>query len=399
MRFSAKAVRTLTIGFVLAFGLSGTRAVTSVGAAAPKVQHCAVNEWQLGGQANSVITGASAGQTTTPPTPDQVLNPDDAGQTAAWIVNAAHLIPGTPQQPVTIVIVDDFSTPTPDTSHGQFVYTVTQMLVTYLEQQNNLSNTLFTIQKLDVGSNYTSNYPTYTTDFIADQATGTVALTSGASASVINLSFALIPCQANNGKYDFQKFLKDYAKSSTKDKVVSPNSSLADTFKLKKQDLAQYLASPDLAQLDPLLQYLMHRQDPTQPGHIPTMVVAAAGNFGPDFPSFFPGAWPNVISVSASGPANSLDSGQLAQFSNNGKVMVAGQWYKVPNPLSTSDADAHLYIEGTSFAAPGMSVLMAYYLSISPTGCAFSPLTHGQMNNPWFNTVAPQMLASPPASC
>src|SRR5690242_2410082 len=141
MRFSAKAVRTLTIGFVLAFGLSGTRAVTSVDAAAPKVQHCAVNEWQLGGQANAVITGASAGQTTTPPTNDLVLNPDDAGQTAAWIVKAAQLIPGTPQEPVTIVIVDDFSTPTPDTSHGQFVYTVTQMLVNYLEQQDNLSST------------------------------------------------------------------------------------------------------------------------------------------------------------------------------------------------------------------------------------------------------------------
>jgi len=398
MRFSAKTFRTLGIGIVLALSLSGARSATPIAAQA-KTQHCAVNEWQLGGQANSVITGASAGQTTTPPTSDQVLNPDDAGQKADWIVKAAQLIPGTPQSLVTIVIVDDFSTPTPDTSHGQFVYGVTQMLVNYLEQQMNLPSTQISIQKLDVGSTYTSNYPTYTTDFITDEATGTKVLNSGTSAYVVNLSFALIPCQENNGKSDFQKFLKDYAKSAAKDKIVSPNSSLADSFKLDKKQLGQYLSATDLAQLDPLLQYLTLLQDPTQPGHKPTMVVAAAGNFGPDFPSFYPGAWPNVISVSASAPANSLDSGQLAPFSNNGKLMLAGAWYKVPNPLSTSDADAHLYMEGTSFAAPGMSVLMAYYLSINPTGCAFNPLTHGQMNNPWFNTVVSQLLESPPAAC
>lgn len=397
MFISAKGFRTLTIGIALVLSLSSTRAITTVDAAQSKTQHCAVNEWQLGGQANAVITGASAGQTTTPPPADQVLNPDNNGQNAAWIVNAAQLIPGTPRATVTIVIVDDFSTPTPETSHGQFVYNVTQMLLNYLEQQTGVSSTQFILQKLDVGSNYTSNYPTYTTDFITDEATGSNTLSSGTDAYVINLSFALIPCQANNGKLDFQKFLKGYAKNAAKGKVVPANSSLADTFQLDKHQLAQYLSSPDLAQLDPLLQYLTLRQDPTQPGHKPTMIVAAAGNFGPDFPSFFPGAWPNVISVSASAPANSLDSGQLAPFSNNGKVMLAGAWYKVANPLSTSDADAYLYMEGTSFAAPGMSVLSAYYLSTNPAGCAFNSLTHGQMNNPWFNDIAPSLLGSPPS--
>lgn len=98
--------------------------------------------------------------------------------------------------------------------------------------------------------------------------------------------------------------------------------------------------------------------------------VAAAGNFGLDFP-FWPDAWGQVISVSASEgegfyPASSWDpredtpllsaeTGQgnaSTRISNYGEVMIPGEY--------TSEFGE---VSGTSFAAPRLSFVLATYLS------------------------------------
>jgi hypothetical protein len=77
--------------------------------------------------------------------------------------------------------------------------------------------------------------------------------------------------------------------------------------------------------------------------------VGAAGNI-PGITSVIPGAWPEVVSISAS-LGNTTDRWAS---SSNGEIMTHGAWYLF------SDGN---YRAGTSFAAPAASVLIAQYLS------------------------------------
>ena len=104
-----------------------------------------------------------------------------------------------------------------------------------------------------------------------------------------------------------------------------------------------------------------------------TIFVVAAGNSGKAFP-FYPAAWPQVVSVSAS--SESLDdyrsSGGKASYSNDADVMMPG-WF------DDGTADG---VEGTSFAAPRLSFLLAAYLT-------------GQQANTCQQNVSPAMISSP----
>jgi hypothetical protein len=86
--------------------------------------------------------------------------------------------------------------------------------------------------------------------------------------------------------------------------------------------------------------------------------VAASGNgLGAEhlplpFP-FAPGVWPGVVSVSAEDPQHPQQSGATAWYSNHGEILLSGV-------LSYPGWNAPL--EGTSFAAPRLSVLEASYL-------------------------------------
>ncbi len=119
----------------------------------------------------------------------------------------------------------------------------------------------------------------------------------------------------------------------------------------------------DATDLDPLQSVLASMNTTVIP-------IAAAGNFGMDFP-FWPGAWGQVISVSASegtgydAPApwdkkkdapllgaEELNPGKTTRISNYGEVMMPGEY----------DSDYGM-VSGTSFAAPRLSVAVALYLS------------------------------------
>jgi subtilisin family serine protease len=85
------------------------------------------------------------------------------------------------------------------------------------------------------------------------------------------------------------------------------------------------------------------------------VVVAAAGNDGPAAPPVFPGAYPQVVAVTA------VDAQRRPyRYANRGAyVMFAAQGVDVRVPSSDGAAQT---VSGTSFAAPLVAVEMARHL-------------------------------------
>jgi hypothetical protein len=80
--------------------------------------------------------------------------------------------------------------------------------------------------------------------------------------------------------------------------------------------------------------------------------VGSAGNDGVPFP-YYPAAWETVVSVSASEEEQDFyATPPLASYSNWGEVMMPGDWTAPWGNLQ----------QGTSFAAPRLSYIMALYL-------------------------------------
>jgi subtilisin family serine protease len=105
-------------------------------------------------------------------------------------------------------------------------------------------------------------------------------------------------------------------------------------------------------------------------------VVAAAGNQGPGVGLGYPGAYPGVITVGATDGAD-----RLAGFSQTGDVLdvaapgVGIVTYVDADPNNTVAEPAFAAIDGTSFAAPLVSGVVALMLSINPA------LTPDQIEN------------------
>lgn len=95
------------------------------------------------------------------------------------------------------------------------------------------------------------------------------------------------------------------------------------------------------------------------------VLVGAAGNEG-DGISYFPASLPEVISVSASASEDMADfmsllvGGSKAAYSNEGEVML-------PGTIEVSSGTDTFLFEGTSFATPRLSYLIAYQLARSGT--------------------------------
>lgn len=167
---------------------------------------------------------------------------------------------------------------------------------------------------------------------------------------VVNMSFALVPCQQLNvdqyiadlvsyysgeGKVDLRKTLGNiYLQGETDPKLVT------------EKGVAWAM---DWAAGDPLYQTL-------NKDGVVTINIAAAGNSGFPYP-FAPALWPGVLSVSAS----TGDPGTpKADYSNAGEVMVSG--------VHPDDAA----VLGTSFAAPKLAFWAARYL-LKKGGCDTTP--------------------------
>lgn len=179
---------------------------------------------------------------------------------------------------------------------------------------------------------------------------------------VINMSFAIIPCEYLQAFADYEAQLM----TSRKGKDFNRYRNLFQRAVIFYDDTvfpAMSQRAQDLQNLDPLQTLFADLGNRAIP-------VAAAGNFGLDFP-FWPGAWNQVVSVSASTGQGFLASpawdkksdvplldaeverpGKKKRISNYGEVMMPGEYDSPSGALS-----------GTSFAAPRLSAVLALYLS------------------------------------
>jgi hypothetical protein len=200
-----------------------------------------------------------------------------------------------------------------------------------------------------------------TTDVAADRISDAI-VNNPADFYVVNMSFVIIPCEYITGFADFESQMMDARDAKDLNKyrglfqraVVFYDNTVFPAMSQRAQNASD---------LDPLQSLFTGLGSNVIP-------VAAAGNFGLDFP-FWPGAWGQVISVSASegigyhSPASwdkkkdtpllgaeNLNPGKTTRISNYGEVMMPGEY----------DSDFGM-VSGTSFAAPRLSVAMAVYVS------------------------------------
>lgn len=179
---------------------------------------------------------------------------------------------------------------------------------------------------------------------------------------VINMSFGIIPCEYIQAVASLQTQMLNARKTKKhndyrnlfRNAVIFYNGTAFPVMSQKAQRATD---------LDPIQEALVSLGAQAIP-------VAAAGNFGLDFP-FWPGAWGQVISVSASGGTGYIASspwdkkkdtpllasdvtqpGQQKRISNYGEVMMPGEF---TNEMGT--------MSGTSFAAPRLSVALALYVA------------------------------------
>ena len=185
---------------------------------------------------------------------------------------------------------------------------------------------------------------------------------TAADVYVLNMSFVLIPCEN----------IQDFAEFATQAADADQKNDKKESRAIFQRAVVFYngTAFPAMSQkaqraqdLDPIQTVLVNWSGTVIP-------VASAGNFGLDYP-FWPGAWGQVISVSASTgdnftPPSAWDKkkdtpllmvegdqpNKPLRVSNYGEIMLPGEYDGPTGPVL-----------GTSFAAPRLSLLMAQYLA------------------------------------
>jgi hypothetical protein len=321
--------------------LHGAQAQAQTGA------NCVLTPFQVDGQANSVISGV--GGTGGAVDPDEVVD-------SSWIVDAVNAMgrSGEPLVPVNLVLIDDFgdpsaTVPSPNVPHGVYVRAVTEQLLRRLPSDY---ASMITVTEVNLGAEFTDFDRLPTTEAVVTRVLQT-DIPDGYT--VWNMSFALLPCDS----FDAAKFYADY-----RDRTAAGDTlfSLATFTGVSQTELGAFIASQDTSLIDPLHNYI--QEYAASNVFIP---VASAGNSAP-VNAFLPAAWEDVLAVGGSFFANGKDSGAFPDW-NIGEVMAPGRWYEV-NVRGRTD-----YIAGTSFAAPGISVLMAAYLADPGSKCLFSDIT------------------------
>ncbi|MBN1562475.1 MAG: hypothetical protein JXA10_01455 [Anaerolineae bacterium] len=235
-----------------------------------------------------------------------------------------------------------------DVPHGDLVYAQIEELL----DEANASNWIDLIP-VDIHGLTTDEVASAIEDAIADHP---------ADFYVLNMSFAIIPCEymADFADLGGQLMNARDAKELNRYRGIFQR---AVVFYDKTVFPAMSHKMQDATDLDPLQSLLTSLGSQVIP-------VASAGNFGLDFP-FWPGAWGQVISVSASEGtgyqasaswrkqddtpllnAESDNPNKPLRISHYGEVMLPGEY----------DSDEGL-VSGTSFAAPRLSVLMALYVA------------------------------------
>jgi hypothetical protein len=176
-----------------------------------------------------------------------------------------------------------------------------------------------------------------TSETIAEKLSPLLPPTSGIPPIVVNMSFALLPCEAyadyiaydneTPGDLTFQDYVE---KLAVKNK---------DTF----DNLALVIVKATDDPSDPLYQLIQN----TAKYHI---FVASSGNYGFNKTAMNPAKRPGVVSVTGSAANNTL--ARHSRF-NKGEIMDVGASFLLRASRFTRDADAKdVFYLGTSFAAP-----------------------------------------------
>ncbi len=231
-----------------------------------------------------------------------------------------------------------------------------------------------------------------TSNAIAPNLRGLVERSRDVDLFIINMSFAMIPCEFLSEVADFQDALEATDSESQAAQIIDQTSQFIDQ-----------TVSPaaDNRANDPDDRDLLHDTLERLSGRV--IAVASAGNFGLDYP-FYPGAWDGVLSISASNgdgfyapelwddetdvPMLSVLEGDASQrVSNYGEIMLPGEY----------DYEGDLII-GTSFAAPRMTALLAYYaLQVGENYCitdGIIDLAYGEWDNLTLDEAVTQYCPS-----
>ena len=210
---------------------------------------------------------------------------------------------------------------------------------------------------------------------------------------IVNMSFAILPCEYVQAFADFGSQLLDArdAKDLNRYRGLFQRAVI---FYDQTVFPAMSNKAKQAANLDPLQTLFADLGSRIIP-------VSSAGNFGLDFP-FWPGAWSEVISVSGSADSvgfystsawdkktdmpllgsNDEQPGKKLRISNYGEVMMPSIYAGMSGELS-----------GTSFAAPRLSIALAVYVSAVGDGYCRTP-----DNNPalayqgWNNLTLQQVV-------
>lgn len=207
---------------------------------------------------------------------------------------------------------------------------------------------------------------------------GTIQSSTNDSVPVaINMSFVLLPCALvealenaqEQGAYGEESIdtIEEYAAAYIKLGNVSNNAA-----EELKQDLLAIMfnASNDIN--DPLRRALIDFNVEQ------FAFIASAGNFAYKFP-FYPGAWQGFISVSAIPGYSGSNYGEI---SAGGDVLLLAGTNSAGNPVRIS-------AEGTSYAAPLVSVFAAVDMTRSAPRCTYSDYDY--INQTW--SIRPPDLA------
>lgn len=242
----------------------------------------------------------------------------------------------------------------------------------------------------------------FTTEVIAEripQAIATLREEDGVERFVVNMSFALVPCQPLD-EAEYQRvleselseyeealtalFLETFDEPPTEEEVAAflrPQGLFRTSYRTEsveeqqQQELYVVEAFSAILEEDPLIQLLTNPNEHDEIDGALVISVAAAGNAGLAY-SFAPAFEEGVLSVSAD-----------AQYANRGEV-VAHDVVEV----ARQGGNGTIEVLGTSFSAPELSVLSAKYLmhggdaECTEAGVTTKPpLAHEPVTDSWSN--------------
>ncbi|NDJ77170.1 MAG: hypothetical protein GYB65_13020 [Chloroflexi bacterium] len=359
-----------------------------VAAQSGPVDNCAVTPFDIAGQGRYTISGASGG--TVPPgvSRDQIVDP---------LLRDLQLATNIGREPVAVLVIDDFFEYRDEVAHGRLV---TDQLIAMIqgnpiydfEPRRMYNDPVVWAWEPDggYGALYvvevdTENYDTSQLRSRVEDTANLVIDYLGVRRLVLNMSFALIPCetpvynlrelraQRVVGETERQTLIAEVGASSRIDVEVRTDARSITSSSLVAEEGTQRTArmltvyaidtaeADESGALDPLHDLIRGMTSGTywSPNReVMVVAVGSAGNFGRNLDSFAPASWPEVISTSA---YIGLDTEW--EGSNKGQVMLPGGLYPVGD----------LYVIGTSFSAPVMSMNMAFYLTNSSL-CSSPPL-------------------------